>query len=57
MDIYYFRDACYRVDPKVLVISSLHAKFDGYVVAIGIENIEFKIIYSPTSISRTYWEF
>jgi len=57
MTNYYFRDACYKIDSKVWVISSLHSKFDGYVVAIGIENIEFKIIYTPTSISRTYWEF
>jgi len=57
MTNYYFRDACYKIDSKVWVISSLHSKFDGYVVAIGIENIEFKIIYTPTSISRIYWEF
>lgn len=57
MDIYYFREVYYRVDPKVLVLSSIHAKYDGSVVAIGVGNVEFKVIYPPTSIDRTYWEF
>lgn len=57
MDTYYFRDSYYRIDPKVLVLSSIHAKYDGYVVAIGVGNVEFKVLYHPTSIDRTYWEF